>query len=334
MKGKDSSTSTLKVSVIIPLYNKEEYIARCLQSVMNQTYQNIECIIVNDASTDNSLQISEKELKGYKGHIPFYILQHDKNRGLSAARNTGIDHAVGDYIEFLDADDELTPNSVNALIDKAMEYPGIDIVQGNVQAVPHHNDYYELRRFNFPDLYSDNESIRIRYFNLWKDFPVNAWAKLIRTNYIKENKLYFMENIIHEDYHWTIKMVRTAKSMSFVYDYVYIRYFVPNSIITTTNHEKSAKHFGLLLNDVVCTIDQKDYLRQFRKFLLVLTNWMSLAPHDKTLKKTSKLFARIASDKHWYNLTIILTLNRWIQKNKRGDKFAMTLIYWWLNHNK
>ncbi len=334
MKGKDSSKPALKVSVIIPLYNKEEYIARCLQSVMNQTYQNIECIIVNDASTDNSLQISEKELKGYKGHIPFYILQHDKNRGVSAARNTGIDHAVGDYIEFLDADDELTPNSINVLVAKVSEYPGIDIVQGNVQAVPHHNDYYELRRFNFPDLYSDNESIRIRYFNLWKDFPVNAWAKLIRTNYIKENKLYFMENIIHEDNHWTIKMVRTAKSMSFVYDYVYIRYWVTNSIMTTRTFEKTGHYIGIILNDVVCTIEEKDYLRQFRKFVLSLVTWTSRAPHAKTLKAANKLFVKESIKHHWFILAMTLTICRWISWHPKGRKFALTMTYWWLNHNK
>ncbi|NJL79246.1 MAG: glycosyltransferase family 2 protein [Richelia sp. RM2_1_2] len=96
-----------KVSVIIPLYNAEKYIARTLQSILNQTYQNIEIIIVDDESPDNSVKIcqqfNDSQIK----------IIHQKNRGLPGARNTGIRHATGEYIAFMDADDIWLPEKLN-----------------------------------------------------------------------------------------------------------------------------------------------------------------------------------------------------------------------------
>lgn len=92
-----------KISIIIPVYNVAEYITECLQSVIRQTYQGeIECIIVEDCGTDNSIAVAERLIAEYRGSIEFRILHHERNRGLSAARNTGTDAATGDYIYYLD----------------------------------------------------------------------------------------------------------------------------------------------------------------------------------------------------------------------------------------
>ena len=88
----------MNVSIIIPVYNVSLYIERCIKSVMNQTYQDIECILVNDASPDNSITIAERLIADYDGSIQFRILNHEHNKGQSAARNTGIKAASGDYI--------------------------------------------------------------------------------------------------------------------------------------------------------------------------------------------------------------------------------------------
>ena len=94
----------MKVSIIIPVYNVDSYIETCLQSVFNQTYQNIEVIIVDDCGTDHSMEIVEKVVSTYKGTFSIKILHHNLNSGLSAARNTGIKNATGEYIYFLDSD--------------------------------------------------------------------------------------------------------------------------------------------------------------------------------------------------------------------------------------
>lgn len=325
--------SELKVSIIIPLYNKEEFIARCLQSVIKQTYDNVECIIINDASTDNSLPIAQEVVNSYNGKISFRILQHENNKGVSAARNMGIKYAKGDYIMFIDADDVITPHAVDLLVDKANELPGVDIVQGNIKKNPLDNDHYELRRFNFPDCFTDNESFRRRFFELWKDINSIVYAKIIRTSFIRENNLLFMEDIIHEDVHWTIKMARVVQTMVFVYDYVYIRYIVPNSIMTTTNSERSGHNWGIILSDVVNDIEERDYLRQYRKFLLWLVLWTKKNPHVKSLREANWLFAKKAFKHHWYLLSALLTVGLYTYGTK-CEKFYISMIYWWLNHNK
>ena len=87
----------MKVSIIVPIYNVEKYVVNCIQSVMNQTYTGcIECILVDDYSPDDSIKLIENELKRYDGNVVFKILHHERNRGLSGARNTGIKASTGD----------------------------------------------------------------------------------------------------------------------------------------------------------------------------------------------------------------------------------------------
>ncbi|MBR2149636.1 MAG: glycosyltransferase family 2 protein, partial [Campylobacter sp.] len=99
----------IDVSIIIPLYNKEKFIEYTIKSVLNQTLKNFECIIVNDFSTDNSLDIAKKIINN---DCRFKIINHKANRGLSESRNTGIRASIGKYITFLDADDMLMPESL------------------------------------------------------------------------------------------------------------------------------------------------------------------------------------------------------------------------------
>ena len=106
----------VRISIIVPIYNVEPYIERCLRSVMIQTYSNIECILVDDCTLDNSMKICDCLLGNYIGPIEFKVLHHDHNRGLSAARNTGTDAATGEYIFYLDSDDEITPDSISLMV--------------------------------------------------------------------------------------------------------------------------------------------------------------------------------------------------------------------------
>ena len=95
----------MKVSIIIPIYNVAPYIKRCLQSVADQTYKDIECILIDDCGSDNSINLAKEFIYDYKGNILFTILHHEENKGLSAARNTGLRYAKGEYVYFLDSDD-------------------------------------------------------------------------------------------------------------------------------------------------------------------------------------------------------------------------------------
>ena len=118
-----ASSSMTSISIIIPVYNVEQYIEECLLSVANQTMtEGIECIIVDDCGPDNSAAIAKRFVDSYQGDIRFTFIQRENNGGLSAARNTGIEAATGEYIYFLDSDDFIVPECIKTLYSIAIAY--------------------------------------------------------------------------------------------------------------------------------------------------------------------------------------------------------------------
>ena len=120
-----------KVSVIIPVYNAEKYINKCISSIANQTMEDIEIIAVNDGSTDNSLNMLDKLTETYKGKVK--VLDKE-NGGVGSARNLGLDKASGEYIKFVDADDYLDVNILEKMYNIAKEY-NVSLVRGNYQTI-------------------------------------------------------------------------------------------------------------------------------------------------------------------------------------------------------
>lgn len=124
----------MDISVIVPIYNVENYILECLQSVAAQTKtKNVECILVDDCGTDNSVKVAEQFISDYKGDISFALFHHSENKGLSAARNTGIKNARGKYLFFLDSDDTIKPYCLDELFALAEKYHA-DMVQGSYES--------------------------------------------------------------------------------------------------------------------------------------------------------------------------------------------------------
>lgn len=126
-----------KVSICIPVYNVEKYIARCLDSVVNQTLRDIEIIVVNDATPDNSMEIVRRYAEE---DSRIRIIENEHNRGLMATRRVGYMAATGDWLTFVDSDDWLPENAVELLYRKAME-TGADLVSGAFQRVDGHGKY-------------------------------------------------------------------------------------------------------------------------------------------------------------------------------------------------
>jgi len=106
----------MKISIIIPVYNVELYIERCILSVLNQTYQDIEIILIDDCGRDNSMTIAQQIIDNHPKKYETHILRHEKNQGLSESRNSGIRAANGNYLFFLDSDDELPNDSLQFLV--------------------------------------------------------------------------------------------------------------------------------------------------------------------------------------------------------------------------
>jgi glycosyltransferase involved in cell wall biosynthesis len=239
-----------KISIIIPMYNAAEWLDRCFNSIVKQIYKNdkMECIFVDDCSTDNSAEILENMIKNYNGEIKFKIVKHKKNAGPSKGRNTGIDNATGEYIFFMDADDEISENALFYLADLTCKYENVDIVQGNTKRIEAIRDgkeilnpTWDIAMYGFPEFVNDKLWIKER-LGQWnrKDgyIPHSPCNKLLRKNFIIDNQLYFNpEHGIGEDQSWLWFVSKKIQSIAFVNSVTYI-YHREHPISTTRGNNK------------------------------------------------------------------------------------------------
>ena len=229
----------MKVSIVIPVYNVASYIEGCLNSVKEQTYKNIEVVIVDDCGTDESMALAESYLQLYST-MDAKIVRHSHNRGLSAARNTGMQAATGDYVYFLDSDDNLaeddaiakmaaTPQSGHAydfiiagyhVVGSKQPFPPLLLQQGGIWG---------------------NEEILHAYAE--GHWYMMAWNKLCRREFLLENGLTFEEGVLHEDVIWSFKLACKAQSMYVVTEPTYKYLVRPSSIMTGTSMEKDANQY-------------------------------------------------------------------------------------------
>ena len=201
----------MKVSVVIPVYNVERYICRCIDSVLSQTYQNFEMIIVDDHSPDKSMQLA----KSYESE-KIKIVSHSRNKGLPASRNTGVAHCAGDYLLFLDSDDFLLPHALEKTISTALNYDS-DIVSFNSHRVSESGYTWPIawhEKFNFADIY--NISI-MEYPQLVWDAA--AWNKLINLSFYRENNFTFDEDQKwFEDHLFSLQLFLNTEKVSIIHD--------------------------------------------------------------------------------------------------------------------
>lgn len=225
------------ISIIIPLYNVADYIEQCLQSVVNQTYQGlVECIIVNDCGTDDSLSITEQFIADYKGPITFRLLHHDHNRGLSAARNTGVAEATGEYILFVDSDDYISNDCLKVLTEPLQKY-SYDMVLGDLEM------FGNPRPITFlPEGEGEiiaNENIFHRFY-AERTIYVMAWNKLIRAALFKKHDFSFLDGQLHEDELWSYKVMTKIESIYIKKNITYY-YRIRENSITADYHSNVSK---------------------------------------------------------------------------------------------
>lgn len=201
----------MKISVIIPFYNVENYIIDCINSVKAQTFSDFECILVDDKSEDNSLK---NAIEAISNDIRFRIISHKKNMRQGGARNTGIKNANGDWIAFLDSDDEWKSNFLEEMYNEAIA-SGADIV-----VCDYENIDKEGRIINYSSQYisgiQTNKDLLLESF-LETPSPVN---KLYKKEIWKE--ICFPTNIFYEDLATIFKTIFFAKKVSFINNSLYI----------------------------------------------------------------------------------------------------------------
>lgn len=261
------------------MYQVEQYLAICLKSITDQTMTDgVECILVDDCGSDRSLFIAKDFIEHYQGNVLFRIVEREKNGGLSAARNSGIDVASGEYVYFLDSDDEITPNCLEIMWSLVEKYGKVNLVQG---AFFEDEKYANsISNIKFPEFCTCQAEIKTFLLQYLGDI-VGAQSRLINLSFLKEHHLYFEEGIIHEDNLWTFFLSKYVRTMAYCDVCTYYHRYNPNSITGNVNVIKETiayKHIiqtcsrsidpfliGIqkewLLNNLITVINSKYYVK-------------------------------------------------------------------------
>ena len=226
----------MTISVIIPVYNVEKYIRRCLESVIDQECDgfNIECLIVDDCSPDGSMMIVNDIIKNYQGTvITFKIIRHDVNKGLSAARNTGIKASSGDFLFFIDSDDSILENTFKKFVAYSVEYPFADLILGNTLGTEDNflSNTSVTNNDNSPCFIDDKRIIW--HHVLARRIDRHACNKLVRRSLIVDSCLYFDDGLLYEDVTWTYRLFSCVSSILIVPELTYMYEYNLSSIIHT-----------------------------------------------------------------------------------------------------
>lgn len=224
------------VSVIIPVYNVEEYLADCLTSIQNQTLKDIEIICVDDGSTDSSLSILCQAAEA----DPRICVLVQKNSGLSAARNTGIQAARGKYLYYLDSDDMLEPDALQFLIDTVEDNDlecilfGGKAIYDSEELLEKHGEYSDYYRYK--EACTDpmaGADLLVLLKNV-KEYRASACMQLAKTELIRNNNIHFYDGIVHEDNLYTLEVLLHSRRCMAIPEQLYLRRIRENSIMTAT----------------------------------------------------------------------------------------------------
>ena len=220
-----------KVSVIVPIYNVEKYLEKCINSLLSQTLEDIQIILVNDGSKDNSGNIAKEYEKNNKDRV---IYVEKENGGLSDARNYGLKYATGDFIAFLDSDDYIEKNAYEEMYNKAIE---------------ENADYVECDFiWEFPNKIRVDKQYPYKNKKEMLSFVrVVAWNKLIKRQLITDNNLEFPKGLRYEDVEFTYKLIPFINKFTYV-DKPFIHYVQREGSIANVQNERTAEIFTVLDN--------------------------------------------------------------------------------------
>lgn len=257
-----------KVSLIIPVYNVEPYIGRSLLSALNQTFDNIEYILVDDCGTDHSMDVICGILQGHPRAKDVHIVRHEKNSGLSAARNTGVIKATGKYIFFMDSDDEITPDCIEKHY-QAITQSKADFTIANVILVGAKSIHIK----NVPKecLSSDVFSTFLK-----RKWSVNAWNKLYLRSFLIDKSLSFQQGLIFEDILWSYSLCLHTDKVAWVLDKTYFYKIRKNSITASKNSPLKIESLLFILNKMISDWENKIINHRYKKEFAFMINFYRL----------------------------------------------------------
>ena len=276
----------VKVSIIVPFYNVEKYIEKCLTSLVNQTLEEIEIILVNDGSKDNSIKVAKDFEQKYPAKIRYY---EKPNGGLGDARNFGIKFAKGEYIAFLDSDDYVEPTMYEEMYEMAIKEKS-DMVECNFW-------------WEYPN--KKKEDIGVEYKNqndMLLKARVVAWNKLIKKEiYEKHPEARFAVGLRYEDVEGFYKILPYINKVSFVRK-PFIHYVQRNNSISNTQNKKNEEMF-IVLDNVLNYYKEKNIYEKFENELeYTYTRYLLCSSLKRISKIQEKQIRKDLLEKTWNEL--------------------------------
>ena len=259
------------ISIVVPIYNAEKYIEKCIDSLVNQSKKELEFILINDGSTDET----EKLIKAYKDKRIKYF--KNKNQGIGKTRNFGIEKSTGKYILFLDSDDYLDLNTCEILY-KAAEKENSDLVICDFYKV------YETNKIEEIKLPSFKPTTLKKKPNLLLDINLAPWNKLYKSELIKNNKIAFVENLKYEDAPFVSTALDKASKITKVDKF--LNYYVIHGNSETTVRDKRVFDILKIVDIIRTYFKDKAYIKEVLDKLTVriLTNYNIQQRNQKNIK--------------------------------------------------
>lgn len=285
-----------KISVIVPVYNVEAYIRKCLDSLVNQTLNDIEIIVVDDGSTDKSASII-KEYEQKHHNIKYY---KKENGGLSDARNYGLQYATAKYVAFLDSDDYVDVNLYKKMYEKAKKNDS-DLVETNFYWV-----YDKRKKEDIGEKYSTKK-------HMLETARVVAWNKLYKKEIIDKSKALFPKGLQYEDVEFFYKLVPYIENVSFVKQPL-IYYVQRKQSIINTQNEKT-KDIFTVLDNVIKYYKENNFYEEYEEVLEFTYSRILLCSSFKRIAKIKNANVR----KELLNET-------WMSLNKRFPMWKQNKI--------
>ena len=302
----------IKVSVIVPFYNVEKYIEKCLETLVNQTLQEIEIIIVNDGSKDKSEEIVKKYAKQYSKKI---VYLEKENGGLSDARNYGIPYAKGEYIAFLDSDDYVEKDMYEKMYQLAKK-ENSDMVECDF-----YWEYPEKTKIDTGKIYNNKNE-------MLEKVRVVAWNKLIKREILAKAKIEFPKGYRYEDVEFTYKLIPYLDKVSFLKKPC-IHYVQRENSISNSQNERTKEIFDVL-DHVIQYYKEKDLYDKYKKEIeYTYTRYLLCSSLLRMVKIEDKKVRQELLDKTWKNLNEKFPnwkKNKILKRNKSGKDLYMKTI--------
>lgn len=283
-----------KVSIIVPIYNEEKNLKKCIESLINQTYKNLEIILINDGSTDNS----KKVIDSYKDKRIVAI--HKKNTGIGDTRNTGINKSTGEYIMFVDSDDYIELNCVEILLKNLNENKADLAISNYYLDTPSKTYEINLKNIKTTSIKEDED--------LLCKINLSPWIKLYKKDLLINNSNRFPINLKYEDVPFVVEAIIKARKISFTPEYLY-HYVIKKSGETITRDERI---FDII---TICAIVEKklnqiDYVNKTNFFVKVLSYYLKNSRYIPNINLRNEFIDAIyiylkRIDKDWRKCTYL-----------------------------